>query len=194
MVKNPPANAGDSGSIPGLGRSLGGGNGNILLVGKFHGRRILVDYSPRGHKELDTIEQLSTNAHRSGEQSMGVGPLSCTVFRATIHLEHHANGVPRRCRPGELRCAFTSCFANMYMSPNFFFFFSKCQLLSHVQLFVTTRTVAHQAPPLSVGFRRQDYWSGLPFPSPEGLPNPGIEPRSPALQADSLPSEPPGKP
>ena len=123
MVKNPPANAGDSGSIPGLGRSPGGGNGNILLVGKFHGRRILVDYSPRGHKELDIIEQLSTNAHRSGEQSMGVGPLSRTVFRATIHLEHHANGVPRRCRPGELRCAFTSCLANMYMSPNFFFFF-----------------------------------------------------------------------
>ena len=97
MVKNPPANAGDSGSIPGLGRSLGGGNGNILLVGKFHGRRILVDYSPRGHKEFDTIEQMITNAHRSGEQSMGVGPLSCTVFRATIHLEYHANGVPSRC-------------------------------------------------------------------------------------------------
>ena len=42
------------------------------------------------------------------------------------------------------------------------------------------------------GFSRQDYWSGLPFPSPEDLPNPWIEPRSPALQADSLPSEPPG--
>ena len=153
-----------------------------------------MDYSPRGHKELDTIEQLNTNAHRSGEQSMGVGPLSCTVFRATIHLEHHANGVPRRCRPGELRCAFTSCFANMYMSPNFFFFFSKCQLLSHVQLFVTTRTVAHQAPPLSVGFRRQDYWSGLPFPSPEGLPNPGMEPESPALAGGFFTTEPPGKP
>ena len=43
-------------------------------------------------------------------------------------------------------------------------------------------------------FSRQEYWSGLPFPSPEDLPNPGIEPRSPALQADTLPSEPPGKP
>ena len=51
--------------------------------------------------------------------------------------------------------------------------------------------VAHQAP-LSMGFSRQEYWSGLPFPSPEDLPNPGIKPRSPALQADTLTSEPPG--
>ena len=47
---------------------------------------------------------------------------------------------------------------------------------------------------LSIGFSRPDYWSGQPFPSPGDLPNPGIEPRSPALQADSLPAEPPGKP
>ena len=54
-------------------------------------------------------------------------------------------------------------------------------------------TVAHQAP-LSMRFSRQEYWSGLPFPPPGDLPDPGIEPRSPALQADSLTSEPPGKP
>ena len=48
--------------------------------------------------------------------------------------------------------------------------------------------------PLPMGISRQAYWSGLPFPSPAGLPNPGFKPRSPALQADSLPSEPPGKP
>ena len=65
--------------------------------------------------------------------------------------------------------------------------------LSHVQLFATPWTVAQQAPP-SMGFSRQEYWSGLPFPSPGSLPNPGIEPRSPALQADALTSEPPGKP
>ena len=53
---------------------------------------------------------------------------------------------------------------------------------------VTPWTVAHQAP-LSMKFSRQEYWSGLPFPSLGGLPNPGIEPRSPALQADSLPTE-----
>ena len=53
---------------------------------------------------------------------------------------------------------------------------------------VTPGTVACQAP-LSMGFSRQEYWSGLPFPSPEDLPDPGIEPRSPALHGDSLPAE-----
>ena len=62
-----------------------------------------------------------------------------------------------------------------------------------VRLFATPWTGAHQAPP-SMGFSRQEYWSGLPFPSPGDLPDPGIEPRSPALQADALTSEPPGKP
>ena len=60
------------------------------------------------------------------------------------------------------------------------------QLLSHVLLFATPWTVAHQAP-LSVGFSHQEYWSGLPFPPPEDLPDPGIEPESLALQVDSLP-------
>jgi len=51
-------------------------------------------------------------------------------------------------------------------------------------------TIAYEASP-SVGFSRQEYWSGLPFPSPGDLSNPGIKPRSPAFQADALPSEPP---
>ena len=65
--------------------------------------------------------------------------------------------------------------------------------LSHVQLFATPWTVACQAP-LSMGLAQQEYWSGLPFPSPGDLPNPWIKPWNPALQVDSLPSEPPGKP
>ena len=68
----------------------------------------------------------------------------------------------------------------------------KAKLLSHIRLFATPWTVAPQAPP-SMGFSRQEYWSGLPFPSPGDLPDPGIKPRSPALQADTLTSEPPGK-
>ena len=68
----------------------------------------------------------------------------------------------------------------------------KVKSLSRVRLFATSWTVAYQVPP-SVGFSRQEYWSGLPFPSPGDLPNPGIEPGFPALQADALPSEPPGK-
>ena len=65
--------------------------------------------------------------------------------------------------------------------------------LSHVQLFVTPWTVARQAP-LSRGISKQEYWSGLPFSSPGDLPDPGTEPRSPALQADSLPTKLGGKP
>ena len=66
------------------------------------------------------------------------------------------------------------------------------KLLSCVQRYVTPWTVAYQAPP-SMGFSRRDYWSGLLFPSPGDLPDPGIKPGSPALQGDSLPFEPPGK-
>ena len=68
----------------------------------------------------------------------------------------------------------------------------KLKLLSRIQLFETPWTIAYQAP-RSMEFSRQVYWSGLPFPSPGDLPNPGIKPRSPALQADALPYEPPGK-
>ena len=66
----------------------------------------------------------------------------------------------------------------------------KVKSLSCVRLFATPWTVAYQAPP-SMGFSRQEYWSGLPFPSPGGLPDPGIEPGSPEFQADALTSEPP---
>ena len=58
---------------------------------------------------------------------------------------------------------------------------------------MTPLTVACQTPP-SMGFSRQEYWNGLPVPSPRGLPDPGIKPRSPTFQADYIPSHPPGKP
>ena len=69
----------------------------------------------------------------------------------------------------------------------------KVKSLSRVQLFETPCTVAYQPPP-SMGFSRQEYWSGLPFLSPGDRPHPGIEPGSPTFQADALTSEPPGKP
>ena len=69
----------------------------------------------------------------------------------------------------------------------------KVKSLSHVWLFATPWTVAYQSPP-SMGFSRQEYRSGLRFPSSGHLPDPGIKPRTPTLQADALPSEPPGKP
>ena len=69
---------------------------------------------------------------------------------------------------------------------------SEVKSFSHVRLFGTPWTVAYQSSP-SMGFSWQEYQSGLPFPSPGYLPNPGLEPRSPTLRADALPSEPPGK-
>ena len=68
----------------------------------------------------------------------------------------------------------------------------KVKSLSHVRLSATPWTVAYQASP-SMGFSRQEYWSGLPFPSPGDLPQSGIEPGSPTLEADALTSEPLGK-
>ena len=68
----------------------------------------------------------------------------------------------------------------------------KVKSLSRVRFFATPWTIAYQAPP-SMGFSRQECWSGLPFLSPGDIPDPGIKPGSPALQADALPSE-PGKP
>ena len=67
----------------------------------------------------------------------------------------------------------------------------KVKSLTHVQVFVTPWTVTYQAPQ-SMGFSRHKYGSGLPFPSPRDFPYPGIEPGSSSLQADALPSEPPG--
>ena len=68
----------------------------------------------------------------------------------------------------------------------------KCESLCHVWL-CDPMDCSHQAPP-STGFSRQEYWSGLPFPSPRDLPDPGIEPSFSILQADCLPSEAPEKP
>ena len=69
----------------------------------------------------------------------------------------------------------------------------KLSHFSHVQLFVILWTGAYHAPS-SMGFSRQEYWSGLPCLPLEDLPDPGTEPGSPTLQVDSLPSAPPGKP
>ena len=68
----------------------------------------------------------------------------------------------------------------------------KVKSLNHVRLFVTPWTVAYQAPP-SMGFSRQEYWSGLPFPAPGDLPDPGMEPGSPAFQAVALIFQPPSE-
>ena len=84
-------------------------------------------------------------------------------------------------------CAHRAIFYNGWKQMTLYMYNSVCKTrVGHVQLSVTPWTVARQAP-LSIEFSRQDYWSGLPFPSPGDLPDPGIEPGSPALQAASLP-------
>ena len=83
--------------------------------------------------------------------------------------------------------------SHYYMTWTFWLWSESVKSLSHVQCFVTPWTVAHQALQ-SMEFSRQDYWSGQPFPFPGDLPNPGIKPGYPALQADSLLSKPLGKP
>ena len=80
------------------------------------------------------------------------------------------------------------------MLRDFFIAYHACiQSLSHVQLFATPWTVAHQNP-MSMGFSRQEFWSGLPFPSPGGLPDSGIKPMPPALAGRFFTTEPPLKP
>ena len=90
------------------------------------------------------------------------------------------------------RFNFSKYIYSKFLSGNFgiFIFFVVVHLLSCVHCFATPQTVAFQIP-LSMRFSRQGYWSGLPFPSPVDLPDPGIEPGSPTLQADALTSEPP---
>ena len=82
-----------------------------------------------------------------------------------------------------------SCFPVLHHFPEF----AQVKLFSHVWLFATPWTVACQAP-LFMGFSRQEYWSGLSFPPPKDLPNPGTKPASPALVGGYLITEPPGKP
>ena len=88
-----------------------------------------------------------------------------------------------------LQCSVSFCSTAKCISSKYTYVCA--QSFGCVPLFATLRTIAFQAA-LSMGFSRQEYWSRLPFPSPGDLPDPGIEPRSPALQADALTSEPPG--
>ena len=100
---------------------------------------------------------------------------------------------PHRWQPTRLPRPWDSPGKNTGVGCHFLLQCMKVKSLSRVRLFATPWTVAYQAS-LSMGFSRQEYWSGLPFPSPGDLPDPGIAPRSPTLEADTLTSEPPGKP
>ena len=111
--------------------------------------------------------------HCKGERRCSFRSLSC-LFLVVINSQH----VAKRCVSSETHIHLRAC------------------MLSHVQLCATPRTVARRAP-LSMGFSRQEYWNGLPFPSPGDLPTSGTEPRSPVsstLQANALPLSHQGSP
>ena len=140
------------------------------------------------------------------------GPMDCSLLDSSVHeifqarilewvaiFPSRGSSWPRDGTLGSpyfsqlIRAVFHRCFHySVVYSPVFFILFKKWShsVMSHS--FATPWTVDPQAPP-SMGFSRHEYWSGLPFPSPRDLPHPGIEPGSPALLADTLSSEPPGK-
>ena len=146
----------------------------------------LVGHSPWGHRELDMTERLHShflskvkNTYLCPWKIQGIKIVSS--IRPDLYT----------CFSGFLSYLDFSA-TQLFISMKTMLVERKCHSLSDVWLFVTW-AIAYQAP-LSMGFSRQEYWSGLPFASPGNLPNPGIELRSPALQAGTLQSEPPGKP
>ena len=114
----------------------------------------------------------------------------------SISRQEYWSGLPFP-SPGDLRDPVIKpvCLMSPKLAGQFFTTGATCLRITHSVMSdsATPWSAVHQAS-LSMGFPRQEYWSGLPFPSPGHLPNPGIKPASPTLQADSLPSAPPGKP
>ena len=123
-------------------------------------------------------------------------PESCRS-QLVIQGGHKRQGVRFACRPFSLSRHFNFLTKKpqqvVLTSPSAVLCCAWSLSRSHLRLVVTPGTVACQVP-WSMGFSRQEYWSELPCPPPGDLPDPGIEPRSPTLQVDSLPAETPGKP
>ena len=124
--------------------------------------------------------------------------ISWWQIHTTIHYESITVGMVIKYFPGGELCAKEQTWFHYYKKlyhpkSNISKLSGKCQSFIHAQFFVTPWTVAHQAS-LSMEFSRRECWSGLPFSSQGDLPSPGIEPRSSALPANSLLSEPLGKP
>ena len=124
---------------------------------------------------------------------MIVGLLSMKKLDLDSNHEGKVNPITLLTRKSDLKWTHYDL-ENLSHEEGLFFLVVNAQSLSYVQIFATPWTIAHKAP-LSMEFSRQEYWSGLSFPFPGDPPNPGIEPRSPALQADRLlTTEPPRKP
>ena len=191
------------GSIPESGSSPGEGNGNPF---QYFCQRNLRDRgacSPRGHKRVrhnlaikqqhicNTYYQafpsslLHTHTQLKGEQKQISVP---ACFTSVSLLTNNCTGCLPDTIIGILETSLNQSYINS-CSHGAYFLMCCSQALSHVQLFVTLWTVAFQAP-----LSQQEYWRGLPSPPPGDFSNPGIEPRSPTLQVNSLLPEPQGSP
>ena len=169
----------------------------VFFPGKFHGQRSLAGYSPWAHKESDltVTEHVHKTENKGDFWNSNVGHLKKLFSKRAEHYFHmkswlHMKSCPfiRVCSNlpnGILNSLWESQLAEAFIR-------ERNVSYSIVSDSATPRTVAHRAP-LSMGFSRQEYWSGLSCPPPGDLPNLGFEPRSPALQVDSFPSEPPEK-
>ena len=154
----------------------------VLLPGKPHGWRSLVGCSPWGREELDTTERLHFHFSLSCIGEGNGNPLQCSCLEnprdggawwAAVY------GVPQsRTRLKRLSSSSSYC----------------CCFITKSCATLVTPWTEQPGGLQSMGFPRQEYWSELPFLSAGDLPYPGIKPRSPTLQVDSLPPEPPGKP
>ena len=125
---------------------------------------------------------------RSEQRTPWFSPDVCRLPSVRIQPRYHRPRKP----PRDLQVGQSALTDLCFCVHSFLYSFMKVKVKSCLTL-ATPWTVAHQAP-LSKGFPRQEYWSGLPFPSPGDLPDPEIEPRSPALQTEALPSESAGRP
>ena len=152
--------AGDLGLIPGLGQRREWLSTPVFLPGEFHGQRRLVGYSPWGNRKLDTTEQLtvSLSIFRLSLNAAAKSPQSCLTLCDPIEGSPPGSSVPGILQARILEWVATS-FSNAWKWK------VKVKSLSSVWLLETPWTSAHQAPP-SMGFSRQEYWSGLPLPSP----------------------------
>ena len=184
----------------------------VFLPGKSHGQRSLAGYSPWSCKELDMTNKL-THTHTEGFPSGASGKeLPCQSRRHEtwvrslgqedplekgMQLTSVFFSIPRTDEPVRLPSIelqwVKQDWSNLAHMCIHRAQVSKYLSFSNARLFAIPQTAAHQSP-LSLRFSRQGYWNGLPFPYPGDLPDPGIEPRSPALQADSLLTELQGKP
>ena len=211
--KESACSAGDPGSIPGSGRSPGEGNGNPLQYSCLENSmeriawRTTVHGVEKSRRQLGNFHFISqvllvvknpaASAGDTRDASLipGLGR-SSGLGIGKSHSKILAWGIPWTEEPGGLQSMGLQRVGHDWATEHthtLLWHISSIQLLSHVRLFVIPWSVDHQAP-LSMGFSRQEYWGGLPCPAPGDIPNPGIESMSPALQVDSLSTEPPGKP